>query len=135
MPERFIRRTWRRTSEKICVMNDMPPGFRIVMLDENGRVKRDDFMVRSGDFGAYPANFLVWVFLKEAIGNHIKDADHLNYATVQLRNHRDEPVDPDLTLRRVQDMPGTGGAHAAVWNEKHGRISEIEDDIAGALRI
>jgi hypothetical protein len=135
MSARFIRRTWRRTSEKICLANDIPPGFRIVLLDEDGRVKRDDLLVRSGGFAGYPVSFPVWHFLEMAIHDHVKDADRLDYAAVQLRNHRDEPVDPSLTLRRVRDMPGTGDGHADDWWDKHDRISEIEDEIANALAI
>ncbi len=135
MSARFIRRTWRQTSEKICLANEIPPGFRIVLLDEDGRVKRDDLLVRSGGFGGYPIDFCVRAFLEEAIKNHVKDADRLDYAAVQLRNHRDEPVDPNLNLRRVRDMPGTGDKHSKDWEDKHHWIFDIENEIADALAI
>src|SRR5437660_59826 len=107
--ERFIQRKWRQTSEKICFANDIPPGFHIVLLDENGRMKRGDVLVRSGAFGGYPGYFTVRSFVKEAIKNHVKDADCLDYTDAQLRDHRNKLVDPDLTLRRVRDMPGARG--------------------------
>ncbi len=92
-------------------------------------------MVRSGGFGGYPIDFSVRTFLGQAIQNHVKDADRLDYAAVQLRNHRDEPVDPNLTLRRVRDMPGTGDRHAKDWDDKHDWVFELEDEIADALAI
>lgn len=133
--QRFIQRTWRRTSEKICLANDIPPGFRIVLLDEDGRVKRGDLLVRSGGFGVYPGQFRVWSFLEEAIKNHVKDADCLDYTEAQLRDHRDKPVDPNLTLLRLRDMPGTGGKHTKAQKDNGYIIDELEAEIEDALAI
>lgn len=135
MVERFIQRTWRRTSERICLANNIPPGFRIVLLDEDGRVKRDDLLVRSGGFGAYPVGFRVWAFLAEAMKNEVKDADHLEYDVAELRNHRDEPVNRNLTLRRVRDMPGAEGRHTKTWEDNQNKIYELEAEIEDALAI
>ena len=132
---RFIRRTWRQTSEKICLANAIPPGFRIVLLDEDGRVKRDDLMVRSGDFASEPVGFSVEHFLEMAIKNSVKDVDRLDYASIELRNHRDEPVDPDLTLRRVRDMVGTGDRHSKAWEDKDDLVPDLEGEIEEALAI
>jgi hypothetical protein len=133
--ERFIKRTWRQTSEKICLANDIPPGFRIVLLDEDGRVKRDDLLVRSGRFGGYPGNFRIWGFVDEAIKNHVKDADCLDYADAQLRDDRGKPVDLDLTLRRVRDMPGTGRKYTKASKKNGIIIDEVESEIEDALGI
>jgi hypothetical protein len=132
---RFIQRTWRRTSEKICLANDIPPGFRIVLLDEDGRVKRDDLLVRSGDFAHYPRSFRIWAFLDEAIKEHIKDADSLDYSAIQLRDHKDKPIDFDLTLRDVREMAGIRGKHTRAWEEEEENTFELEAEIEDALAI
>ena len=129
---RFIRRTWRRTSEKICLANDRPPGFRIVLLDQDGRVKRGDLLVRSGGsfgFVYYPPSLIVGSFLKDAISDHVKDLDLLDFAAVELRDHRDEPVDPNIRLRRVRDMPGADRE----YGESRGIDFDLRDDIESAL--
>jgi len=89
---RSVQRTWRSISEKICLVNRLPPGFRIVLRDEDGRAKRDDILVRedklelcNGDFLAYPGSFRIWAFLDEAV----MGADCLDCADTQLRDHRD----------------------------------------------
>jgi hypothetical protein len=133
--ERFVQRTWRKTSEKICRANDIPPGFRIVLLDEYGRVKRDDLLVRSGSFGAYPGSFRIWAFLEEAIKNHVKDPDCLDYDEAELRDHRDNLVGPDLTLIEVRDMPGAGGRHTKAWSDDRDAVLELEYEIKDALAI
>ena len=107
---RFIRRTWRQTSEKICLANDFPPGFRIVLLDEDGRLKRDDLSVRSGDFMAYPQYFMVSAFLEQVIMNNVKDADCLDYTNMQLRDHRNEP-------RRSRAHTAHHARHAGCWRQ------------------
>src|ERR1700733_2786789 len=132
--ERFIQRTWRKTSDKICLANDIPPGFRIVLL-KCGRVKRDDLLVRSGSFGMYPGCFKVWDFLEEAIKNHVKDADCLDYTDAALRDHRGQPVDPNVTLLKVRDMVGAGGMHTKAWNKDYDTIWELESEIEDALAI
>ena len=90
--QRVIRRTWRRMSEKICKVNEFPPGFRIVLVDKDGRVKRDDLIIYSGNFCQYPATFSVRMFLDQVMSVDVKSADQLDYASVQLRTHRNEPI-------------------------------------------
>src|SRR5205809_673677 len=131
---RYVKRTWRRTSEKICRANGIPPGFRIVLLDERGRAKRDDLIVRSGDFGADSIDIRIWAFLEDCIRNSVKDAgEGLDYDDVQLRNHRNEPIDPDTFLRQVLDMPGAGGKHSEQWHETQELISDIRLEIGELL--
>jgi hypothetical protein len=134
--ERFIQRTWRQTSEKICLANDIPPGFRIVLLDE-GRVKRkrSDLLVRSGSFGGYPGSCSIGSFLDEALKNHVKNTDCLDYTSVQLRDHRDNPIEPELALRRVRNMPGAGGKYTRASKESSLLVDEIEGEIDDALSV
>lgn len=134
MQHRFIRRTWRRTSQKICQANDIPPGFRIVLLDEQRRVRRDDLIVRSGGFGSYPVDWPISVFLDTALHNNVKELEQVVYTVAELRNHRDEPIDPEITLRRVRDMPGLGDSHSDDWWTKHDEtLLEIQNDVEEAL--
>jgi hypothetical protein len=133
--ERFIQRAWRRTCEKICLANRIPPGFRIVLLDEDGRVKRADLLVRSGGFAAEPGSFRIWAFLESVIENCVKNAHRLDYVDVELRDHRDRAVDPNLTLRRVRDMPGAEGKHTKAWGDNLDTINELEAEIEEALSI
>lgn len=135
MRQRFIRRTWRRTSDMICKVNEFPPGFRIVLLDKDGRVKRDDLVVRSGDFSVFPNWMPVAVFLGEVMKNVVKDTESLGYDTIELRTHRDEPVGGSMELRRVRDMPGAGGAHAEAYEQNLEMISDLECEIETALTI
>src|SRR5437773_1013018 len=69
----FARRTWKEASDRICWANSLPPGFRIVLLDEGGRTWRSTLMIESGDFGAFPRSWRVWSFLKEAVATSVKD--------------------------------------------------------------
>ncbi|MGA2311978.1 MAG: hypothetical protein ABSF87_06385 [Xanthobacteraceae bacterium] len=133
---RSVQRTWRSISEKICLVNRLPPGFRIVLRDEDGRAKRDDILVRedklelcNGDFLAYPGSFRIWAFLDEAV----MGADCLDCADTQLRDHRDKPVDPNLTLRMVRDMRGAGGRHTKGWEDDQDNIRDLESEIEDAL--
>ena len=125
--QRFVRRTWRRTSEKICKANEFPPGFHIVLIGEDGRVRRNDLIVMSGDFGRYPADFTVQVFLQEVVAVELNGAQGLDCASVQLRTHRDEPVAPDITLRRVRDMTGSFVTEKSI--EREDIIDELEAEI------
>lgn len=133
-PDRFIRRTWHRTSEKICAANELPPGFRIVLVGVNGRSKRDDLVVRSGSFGAYPSGMVVSHFVEEALRNEVRSAD-LSYAYAELRDHRNVTVCPDLPLRAVRDMSGDGGRRAKVRLEQEDLIYEIGYEVEDALGI
>jgi len=132
---RFVKRTWRRTSELVCRANGLPPGFRIVLIDGNGRVKRQDVLVRSGDFSNHPADFPVRHLLKELMDNQVKDSHLLDFSFVELRNHRNEEVDSSLEMRIVRDMAGTRGEHSDRWYEEDDIISDIELDIESALEI
>lgn len=133
-PERMIRRTWRRTSEKICAVNGLPPGFRLVLIDTDGRVKRCDLRVRSGNFAAYPADFDVWLFLQETLKNELAGND-LGGSHAELRDHRNRPVRPDLTLREVREMCGQGGKYAVDRDEAEDAIDELQSEIEEAMSI
>jgi len=131
---RFVQRTWRRTSEKICLANDMPPGFRIVLLDQDRRAKRDDLLVRSGGpcgFVWHSPSLPVSRFLENTIHDHVKDAEHLDYDVAELRDHKDEPVDPNFRLRRVRNMPGAGGQYCIASLED----TDLQMDIESALEV
>ena len=119
----------------MCTANSFPPGFRIVLIDDGGRTRRDDLMVRSGGFCAYPASFAVWQYFEEALKDEVRDADALDYARAELRDHRGEPVSPHLTLREVRDLPGEGGKHAKAWEEGEDYIFELKLEIEDALNI
>ena len=131
-PERMRRKSWRRTSEKICAANAFPPGFRIVLIGNNGRARRDDLQIRSGDFAAYPADFPVWLFLEELLRNELRDAQ-LDSRKVELRDQRDEPLDPDLTLREVRDLAGRAGQFAEARDAAEEVVDEILGEIEDAL--
>ena len=129
--QRFIHRTWRRTSEEICKANEFKPGFRIVLIGEDGRVRRNDLIVMSGEFSRYPAGFTVQVFLQEIINVELDGAHGLDYDSVQLRTHRDELVAPDMTLRRVRDMTGIFVTEKSI--ERTEILDALEQEIEEAL--
>lgn len=130
---RFFQRTWRRTSQYICDANNLPPGFRIVLLNEDGRAMRDDLEVRSGDFGVFPRTFLVSQFLDQALTINIKHPEDIGFASVQLRDHRNTPIDDDMVLRDVRDMVGSRGEHSDAYWQKAEIVDQLADDLAEEL--
>jgi hypothetical protein len=92
-------------------------------------------LVRTGNFGAEPADFPVRRFLGEVAQSHIKDMGHLTFSSIELRNHRGETIDPSLAMRIVRDMEGARGEHSDRWHEEYDVIFDIESDIESALEI
>jgi hypothetical protein len=133
--QRFLRRTWRKTSEYICAANGFAPGFRIILLDDEGRARRSDLLVRSGAFGAYPSQMSVRVFLNEIILNHLKNPGDIGHVKAELRSHLNERVDADLSLRRVRDMTGEGGHHSQEYDDDEDMIQQIQEEIGQAVDL
>jgi hypothetical protein len=127
---RFVSRIWRRTSDYICQANDFPPGFRVVLLDEQGHAKRGDVVVRSGAFGSYPGTMRVGDFLEQTMVNHIRDAGRVAYRGIVLRSNLGKLIDPTLSLRRVRDMSGADGRHSDGYGHDEDNIQEIQYHIA-----
>ena len=126
-------RTWKQTSDRICWANSLPPGFRIALLDEDDDVVRSSVKIRSGDFGSFPRGFRVWAFLEQAVAQNVKDWGDVPYDSVQLRDHRNRPVDQNLTLREVRDMTGTGARHARSWIDNDLEVGALVDQIDDAV--
>ena len=129
MQDYFLFRTWNKTSKKICDANALPPGFRIVLLNEHGRAIRDDILVRSGNFGGFPASFSVGLFLTEAMSIMVKDSNKIGYCEIQLRDHRNGVLDPELRLRRIRAMPGTKGKYSKASKDADSKIQELVFEI------
>jgi hypothetical protein len=130
---RFVRRTWRRTSDYICEANGFPPGFRVVLVDEQGDAKRSNVVVRSGAFGAYPGTMSVGDFLEQILVNHIRDAGRVAYRGIELRSNLGKVIDPTLSLRRVRGMSGANGQYSVEYEHDEDTIQEIQDQIAEAV--
>ena len=131
----FIRRTWRRTSKKICESNGFPLGFRIVLLTEDRRARRDDLLVRSGDFSWYPADFSVRTFLDEIMENEVRDPESIYWMEAELRDHLNRPINPDLTLWYVRHMRGASGMQSRICQKRHDIVSDLESEIEQAIAL
>ena len=129
------RMTWLEFTTEMCRTNGFPPGFHFALVDNNGRVRRNDAFIflKDGDPASYYMSendiaFMMWSLKQDSI-----TFDENEYELV-LKNHKGVTLSGRLTLRRVRDMDGLSVPQLEkLRSDREGLIDELSCDVTAAL--
>lgn len=122
--------SWSKISRNICETNELPMGYKIVLLDFDGDPINGNKVFPPMEIPLYPPQFRVWSFLEELLKDALsaKDLDEISGA--ELRNNKNKVVDENFTLRSLRTMNSLKNSKASVrMEEEHFALSDFFYDM------